>query len=394
MYQRSLLDDVQTEQAGPGRSVIGIIGSAPVLTPAQRKFNQLIERLTQQRQELARWRAFGRVYQDQLADKYQPALARLREKQLAMARLLDRTMDGNALSRRERAKVRDLLGDLLSPLLSGSPDPELVRLHDKYAERSFADEEKEHLEVIRVLASEAFGIDVNAYPGGESPEELAQWLEDQVRAGDPEPEPVRPRKRSAKRRAREALREQAAEGATRAVREVFRKLVSELHPDRETDPAEHARKTELMQRVNQAYKAGDLLALLELQLSIEQIDPKSLAGLAEERLRHYIHVLEEQSRRLRDELTEFVAPFAMAVGESSEGKLSPASVQRALEVDIQEIHDLLRTLEKDLLRFQDVQTLKQSLRDYHIEPLDDMDLELPARGRGRRGRGRRRKHRS
>jgi hypothetical protein len=44
------------------------------------------------------------------------------------------------------------------------------------------------------------------------------------------------------------------------------------------------------------YKAGDLLALLELQLSIEQIDPKALAGLAEERLRHYIHVLEEQSR--------------------------------------------------------------------------------------------------
>jgi curved DNA-binding protein CbpA len=42
------------------------------------------------------------------------------------------------------------------------------------------------------------------------------------------------------------------------VREVFRKLASELHPDRETDPAEHARKTELMQRVNQAYKAGDL----------------------------------------------------------------------------------------------------------------------------------------
>jgi len=70
-----------------------------------------------------------------------------------------------------------------------------------------------------------------------------------------------------------AQRDQAAQGGTRAVREVFRKLASELHPDRETDPAEHARKTELMQRVNQTYKAGDLLALLELQLSIEQIDP-------------------------------------------------------------------------------------------------------------------------
>jgi hypothetical protein len=251
-------------------------------------------------------------------------------------------------------------------LLSESPDPELVRLHDKYADRSFADQEKDDLEAMRTLASEAFGIDVAAYEGGESPDELAQWLESQVRASRPEPQQRRPRKSSAKRRASEALREQAADGATRAVREVFRKLVSELHPDRETDPAEHARKTELMQRVNQAYKAGDLLALLEVQLSIEQIDPRDLAGLAEERLGHYIHVLESQSRRLRDELTEFVAPFAMAMGEPSGRKLSPASVQRALEVDIQEIHCLRRTLEADLIRYQNIQTFKRSLRDYHV----------------------------
>ena len=107
------------------------------------------------------------------------------------------------------------------------------------------------------------------------------------------------------------------------MREVFRKLVSELHPDRETDPVEYARKTEAMQRVNQAYKAGDLLALLEMQLRIEQIDPAALAGLAEERLRHYIHVLEEQSRRLRDELAEFVAPFARMVDDPGGASCHP-----------------------------------------------------------------------
>jgi len=365
MQQRSFFDETSSEA---GRGVIGIVGSTPQLTPAQRKFNHLIERINVQRRELEGWRIFRVRYTQQLADHYHPALARLREKQVAMVRLLDRILDGKSLKARERAKTRDILLELLSQLLAESSDPELVRHHDKYAERSFDDQQQEHLDLMRTVASEAFGIDVEAYTGSESPEELADWLEEQMQAPPPEPQRApRRKKKSAKKLAREAQREQAAEGGTRAVREVFRKLVSELHPDRESDPAEHARKTELMQRVNQAYKAGDLLALLELQFSIEQINPKSLAGLAEERLRHYIHVLEEQSRRLRDELAEFVAPFAMQMGMSPAVKLSPAIVQRALEADTHRLHELVRTLAADLVRFQDVSIFKRSLRDYRID---------------------------
>jgi hypothetical protein len=383
MHQRSFLDDAMTE---PGRGMVGIVGSAPTLTAAQKKFNLLIERLTLQRRELEEWRVFGQVHHQLLADRYHPAVARLREKQIAMVRLLDRILDGKALGKRERAKTRDILGQILTQLLAESPEPELVDLHDKYADRSFGDERQEHLDAMRALASEAFGVDVGAYAGGESPEELADWLDEQLRAGRSGPRRPSPRKKSAKAIAREAQREQAAEGGTRAVREVFRKLVSELHPDREADPAEQARKTELMQRVNQAYKAGDLLALLELQLGIEQINPEALAGLAEDRLRHYIHVLEEQSRRLRDELADLVAPFAMAMGESRARKLSPALVQSALEADIREIKGLARRLEADLARFQDIPAFKRSLRDYEIDPVDDLDLAMPPEFRPRRRR--------
>jgi hypothetical protein len=389
MHQKPLFDDGST---APSRGLVGIVATAPLLTASQKKFNQLIERLILQRQELGNWRAFRQAYHQQLADRYQPVAARLRMKQIAMVRLLDRTLDGKDLGKRERAKVRDMLGQLLSPLLAESQDPELVRLHDKHADRSFGDEQREELDAMRTLASEVFGIDVAAYAGGESPEEVSDWLDEQVNAGRPEPQQRPRRKKSAKTIAREALREQAADGATRAVREVFRKLVSELHPDRETDPAEHARKTELMQRVNQAYKAGDLLALLELQLSIEQIDSAALAGLAEERLRHYIYVLQEQSRRLGDEVAELVRPFAMAMEGSAVGKLTPAVVQRALEADIRGIERLVRSVDADLLRFQDIRTLKQSLRDYEIDPFDDMDFDIPMEftPRRRRRRARRR----
>ena len=90
----------------PSRAIGGIIGSAPALTPAQRKFNQLIERLTEQRQELARWRAFRLIYTQQLAEHYQPAMALLREKQIVMVRLLDHAHDGKALARPRKLLAR------------------------------------------------------------------------------------------------------------------------------------------------------------------------------------------------------------------------------------------------------------------------------------------------
>ena len=58
-------------------------------------------------------------------------------------------------------------------------------------------------------------------------------------------------------------RGQAALEASQSVRDVYRKLVSALHPDREADGAERERKTALMQRANQAYERNDLLELLD-----------------------------------------------------------------------------------------------------------------------------------
>ncbi len=267
MHQRSLLDDESTE---PHRAVVGIVGSSRTLTRAQRKFNQLIERISRQRQELDGWRAFRQTHFAEVAGQFQPAMARLREKQVAMVRLLDRILDGNSLVKRERVKAQAILVQMLAPLLAESQDAALEAIHDKHAPRSFRDELQDQLDALRTLAGAVSEFSGEASAGVESPEEFAEWLNTQVRADRPEAPERPPRKKSAKAIAREALREQTVQGGTRAVREVFRKLVSELHPDREADPVERARKTELMQRVNQAYKAGDLLTLLELQLSIEK----------------------------------------------------------------------------------------------------------------------------
>ncbi len=359
-------------------AVLDVAQRGAALSKTQKRFNQLIEKVTSQRAQLRLWQAYQQFYQQQLRDQYQPLVARLREQRIAMARLLDAAMDGKELRPRERDKALYLINQLIASLLEGGEDPVLVDLHDKYAAVSLGELRRERMELLRAAANEALDLDVDTYAGGESPAEFETWIEEQVRASRAtaaQDDAAQPKSGKSSKRATQ--REQAAEGGTRAVRESYRKLVSELHPDRETDPIEQQRKTELMQRVNQAYKAGDLLGLLELQLAIEQIDAAALAGLADERLRHYVHVLEQQSRQLRDELAELIEPFAMILGENAPRKLVPDAVQRLLDQDIRSLKTTVRKLEMDVICFQDVRQLKQSLGQHHVEPLDDDELAMP-----------------
>ena len=79
---------------------------------------------------------------------------------------------------------------------------------------------------------------------------------------------------------------------------------SALHPDRAADGVDRDRRHALMQQVNRAYEKSDLLALLTLQLEIEQIDQGHLATVSETRLRHYNQILREQTQELKQELAQ------------------------------------------------------------------------------------------
>jgi hypothetical protein len=89
-----------------------------------------------------------------------------------------------------------------------------------------------------------------------------------------------------------------------------------LHPDRAADADDRVYKTQLMQRVNQAYEKRNLLQLLELQLELEHIDAEHIARLDEEKLRHYNLILKEQVAELKDEIARVEAELHMQFGFS------------------------------------------------------------------------------
>lgn len=365
--------------------------SSKLATPEQKKFRKLIAKIEAVRADLVQWKNFLDDHEKQYAAQAAPLYARYRERRIDMARLLDRHMSDPLLKKTHRAKVTEILLGLLDSLIAEEHDEDLVRLYDTYSDTSFSEVQADEEEFIKSVAEDMFGIDMTDVPL-DSPEAMAEALEAQFAQAAAERENrARQRKKSAKALANEARIAEIEEGATKSLRAVFRQLASALHPDRELDPAERARKTALMQEVNRAYDARDLLALLELQLKIEQIDPAALADLARERLVHYNRVLQDQLLRLEDELRDLTMPIVLTLGDDAPRTLTPAFVVRAFESDLAATRQRVDSLEEDLVRFQDVKELKDALRHSRsaptaeeLEMIEEMLAATKPRGRGRR----------
>jgi hypothetical protein len=162
---------------------------------------------------------------------------------------------------------------------------------------------------------------------------------------------------------------------TLSLREVFRKLASALHPDRETDPGERAAKTALMQEVNQAYAKADLLALLELQLRIEQIDASHVAEMDARRLNHFNKVLSEQLDELRAEIVRVEIGFSMNFELELGRALNPGKLGELLQREARRLRGELAQQQQRTRLLDDVAAAKRWLRAQR-KRLRDEDFDL------------------
>jgi hypothetical protein len=143
---------------------------------------------------------------------------------------------------------------------------------------------------------------------------------------------------------------------------VYRRLASALHPDREPDAQQRARKTALMQQANQAYAEANLLALLELQLQAEQLETARAAAADGRRLQHYVTVLQEQLADLQSETRRLEAAFRASAGIAPGSGLQPRKADRAISSEVQRLRGELLLLRRQI-RSLDVEAVKRWLRE-------------------------------
>lgn len=292
--------------------------SDSALTPEQKRFNALIRQIEQARRALAAWQEnlppFHQTYVQVVLPLQNSFVAARRERAFALDALLGQP----GWTRAERATLRELICDTAGELLEiDEDDAALKALFDKYSEVDFDTDKQQDLQVMKEMTEMFTGLDLGDSADIRTDEDLFQRLSEAAAANEARRAPRAKRRRKT---ATEQRREVETQLATQSVREIYRKLVSALHPDREHDPAHREAKTAMMQKINQAYEANDLLTLLEMQLQIEQVDTRQIASASVQRLKHYNKVLAEQLAGLKAEVERlehgFRIEFAVEPGSA------------------------------------------------------------------------------
>ena len=330
------------------------------LSKGQKLFNTLVKKIETSRHDLAQWQAAMDAYRQKIASDYMPLLERFKGLQADMALALDRALERHKLTQSERRFVAEVICDVAHPLVVESDDPVMKALYDKHSEVGFDAEEAAAALGMQEVMSRAFGIELDEDADISTPEDVMAQIQLQIKkarqeemAQQEESQEMEQaertgRKKTAKQQAREDKRQADLLQTSQSIREVYRKLASALHPDRESDPAERARKTALMQRVNQAYDKKDLLLLLELQLELEHIDAASIANLSEDRLKHFNKILKEQLAELAEEIAYLEQPMRQMFRLPSYLRLAPQGVMPRLLTDIAEMQRHIRQIKKDI----------------------------------------------
>jgi hypothetical protein len=338
------------------------------LSKAQKKFNTLIKKIDAQKKILVDWESSKTKILQRVNGEHQPLLDSFNQARAEMVYLLDRAHGDSFFKKTDKAKLKALICDMAGELIEEGMD-ELKEIYNRYNDTDFDTEEQEikseMTSAMKSMMEEMFGFEMND-AAFSSPETMREALEQKFQAqleSELHQESKRtPRKKTAKQLEKEAREKEEAQNASKSIQEVFRKLVAVLHPDREPDEAERERKTKLMQRVNEAYGKKDLLQLLALQLEIEQIDQSKLNTIADDKLKHFNKILQEQLDELMQEINEIEFPFRMMLGAPPYFKLTPDDVLKSLSHDIRELKKSLKDIEREIKALQNPLTLKAMLK--------------------------------
>jgi hypothetical protein len=360
---------------------IAAAAHAQQASPEHKRFKTLLAKIEAARERLAGWQTqlplFAQAYAEQVQPLEHKLMAERRAWAFELAQLHASRKWGKADATTIARSVCDVAGGLLES--SDEEDAELKALYNQFAEVDFDTEGQQSLQSMKNMMEAFGGMDLGDEPVASVDELMQRAHQEAQRQRQAHEARQEARAAKAKKKAPTAAEKRAAEEAQRvsqSVREVYRKLAAALHPDR-SDPnasdAEREQRTALMARANAAYEARDLLALLSLQLQIEQVDVAHAATVAASQVKHFNKVLAEQLREIEAEIDGRQMAFCESYGLMIEVRLHPDKLGHVIEDEIRDIQQAEYILDLDRRAVRsDGPPLKRWLRQQRAEQrLDD-----------------------
>ena len=370
---------------------------ASATTKMQREFAQLLATIEQLSNDLQTLEALHSQYRA----KFGQTLPQRKLEQEGLQRALVVFLHGR-LQRPETAQAKGLTASnrksiariivSFSMNFAMQGDAQMRQIHDLYSDEKMESQDEAQLEAMRELLSQ-MGIDLpelddkaNALSQAQA---ALQALQEKMQK-EQEIEEQRQAKRDQKRQARHAekaktdpkaqaklaTQEQAAQEAQSSLKNIYRQLARQLHPDRAENDAQRALNHDLMSEVNAAYDRQDLLSLLKLQLKASQIDANAIHSVAEEKLKAWTALLRAQAKELLSDVGSLSAQmqgeFRLPYGRKITAQLLEQSYAQAA----QEYDEVLHLMRSDLALIQDDAGLKRWAKAQSRQIADDEWLDL------------------
>jgi hypothetical protein len=348
------------------------------LSAAQQRFNKLLSRIETLNQRLQDTRAAADAHRPQHA----ATLSALEQQQVALSRrmaefLHERLQRKAALTVAQMRIATEILCGLCESLAANG-DAQMKALHDRYSPQSLHAKQQDDAAEMQAMLEDLLGHPLDGVDASDPEAMMRAAMQKFEQQAEAKKEKRQTRKAAKPKSKKQQQAEQTQEDAQSALRTVFRQLASALHPDRETDPTERLRKTELMSRANAAYQGRDLTELLKLQLHLAHADPDAVADLADDKVNALALLLKEQAQALEMDLRvleqQVYGEFDLPPYEF----ISPQSLARNLAQAREEMEEDLALMTQDLQRIQDDAEFKRWLKEQRklsqaSENLDDID---------------------
>ena len=302
---------------------------APIVTPAQRTFKRLIEEIEKIENRQQEFGGLLDTFHALFAAKLHPLQDERDTIHRALVLFLDGQLFRDGWSEFDRSTMRQVLCKMAELLFGGKHHDEMEVLFDRHSEISLADRTAEQKRELAEDLEAAFGVDMKAAADSEQkPEEMLREALRQLEADEAAGAAM---KRNTRKSARVREEEKQALDAGNLLKQIYRKLTSVLHPDREADHEERLRKTALMTEVNKAYADGNLLKLLHLQWEALKIDARAAGAMADDKLKVINQTLAQQRDELKVECRELETMIRERFHLPPTGALTTASLQKALK---------------------------------------------------------------
>ena len=318
------------------------------LSPQQKKLNRLIEKIEQQKIDLAAWEKAENDIQQHARKTLVPVYNELHTVLFQQLEQLWKHLHSGDFSKAEVVQLDEKIQHLAAYLKDSkalsaqqaNTVEEIDNFYQQYAEHTQTKKAKKKPFVESDPVFETSTQDID-----DEFDETEVWDSEQHSQA----------REQAKLKKQQEKREQAQKMAEQSLKTVYLKIAAIIHPDREQDESKKLEKTEMLQHANAAYEQQDLFYLLKLQIQIEQNRGAAQKGLSADQIKFYKLALDAQSQKLDDEINGIIdslvwSEHAKIAVQKSKGKVQIADLYKQIDADTAAIKQQLKW-EKERLKY-------------------------------------------